>query len=249
MTLPQEPVFSLLKNHFVVGWHNIDDEDFVGSSHGYTCKESAVGTTDGAGPRNTQMFILAPDGVVLHCLPGFWHPDDLAFELKFGQVMNRLWQDDRSKAGKKSMFAAMHRRAIRTMPAAMLARSAWQGFDANNERMRLERGQRDTFYYSQDGKPTRLKPICILLHERMLARPFVPFRKFDTETFIDYGRPYYDNNMRIDGVGVTFGTEGYMKSQERMAEHAKERAKTKRRVDEYYGKKPKRRRPSSRPSK
>ena len=86
MSLPQEPTFSLLKDHFVVGWKNIDREDFVGSSHGYTCAQKAVGTTNGAGPRNTQMFVLSSDGVVLHCLPGFWHPEDLAHELRFART-------------------------------------------------------------------------------------------------------------------------------------------------------------------
>ncbi len=238
MTLPQEPVFSLLKDHFVVGWDNIAGEDYVGASHGYTCEESAVGTTNGAGPRNTQMFILSPDGIVLHCLPGFWHPDDLAFELEFARVMARLWQDKRSKQDKRALFVRMHQRAIRTAPKAMVVRSAWQGFDANHERERLEQGPRDTFYYDQDGEPAGLKPLNVLLHERMAARPFVAFKNFDTATFVDYGRPYYDNNAHIDGIGVTFGTEGYMDSQKRMAERAKKRAEVKRRAAEYEGKKP-----------
>ena len=76
-------MFPLLKSDFVVGWKNIQREDYVGASHGYTCEQPAVGTTNGAGPRNTQMFVLSPGGVVLHALPGFWHPDELAAELHF----------------------------------------------------------------------------------------------------------------------------------------------------------------------
>ena len=71
MSLSQEPAFSTLKKHFVVGWKNNQREDYVGSSHGYTCDQPAVGTTNGAGPRNMQTFVLSPDGYVLHCeVPG-----------------------------------------------------------------------------------------------------------------------------------------------------------------------------------
>jgi hypothetical protein len=64
VSLSQDPVLSLLKEHFVVGWKNINREDYVGSSHGYTCAQSAVGTTNGAGPRNMQSFVLSPDGAI-----------------------------------------------------------------------------------------------------------------------------------------------------------------------------------------
>lgn len=237
MSLPQEPVLSRLKSSFVVGWKNIRREDYVGSSHGYTCDEGAVGTTNGAGPRNTQIFVLSYDGVVLHCLPGFWHHDDLAAELDFARIVHRLWKDPRSTADKREMLTRMQRRAIRMQPPALLARSAWQGFDAHDERKRLEYGPRDTFYYDQDGKPGRMKPLSVLVYERMAARPFVPFRQFDTEAFVDYGRPYYDNNVGVTGRGASFdGSTGYMESQKRMAERRRERAERKAKVDAYYGK-------------
>lgn len=227
MSLPEEPVFSLLRDDFVVGWQNIAREDFVGSSHGYTCEDTAVGTTNGAGPRNTQIFVLSPGGVVLHCLPGFWHPDDLAHELEFSKVLHRLWQDDRPASSKRALYSRMQLAAPRAHSAAMRARSGWQGFDASHERARLEHGPRDTFFAGQDGQPAALKPIDVLVHERMAQRPFVSFQKFDTDAFIDYGRPYYDNNMGVDGFGVQFGTDGYMASQRRMAERRKEREERK----------------------
>ena len=205
----------MLKEHFVVGWKNIKDEDYVGSSHGYTCSDAAVGTTNGAGPRNTQMYMLAPDGVVLHCLPGFWHPEDLAQELRMGRELYRLWKDKRSKKDKRSMFKRIQLTAMWMQSREMRSRSGWQGFDAKNERMRLkylaDGQQRDTFYY-ENGKPTNLKPTSVLVHERMAQRPFLKISKFDTEVFIDYGRPYYDNNRG----GVSFGgSTGYMESQKR----------------------------------
>ena len=116
------------------------------------------------------------------------------------------------------MFSRMQLAALRAQPAAMTARSGWQGFDINNERKRLEYGPRDTFYYDAAGKPKGMKPLNVLVHERMAARPFVAMSRFDTEAFIDYGRPYYDNNMGVDGVGVQFGGKAFMESQKRKAE-------------------------------
>ncbi len=228
----------MLKNKFVVGWKNIRDKDYVGSSHGYTCKDSAVGTTNGAGPRNMQTFILSSNGTVLHCLPGFWHPEDLAYELEFGLVMERLFKDKRSANDKRALFARMHERAIREQSKEMIARSGWQGFDAGNERNRLKQGKRDTFYYDDEGKPTGMKPLSVLLHERMATRPFKKIGSFDTEAFIDYGRPYYDNNAGVSGMGANFGTKGYMESQKRMEARRKRRAEEKARRRAYYGSNP-----------
>jgi len=228
----------MLKNKFVVGWKNIRDKDYVGSSHGYTCKDSAVGTTNGAGPRNMQTFILSSNGTVLHCLPGFWHPEDLAYELEFALVLDRLFKDKRSAKDKRALFAKMHESAIREQSKEMLARSGWQGFDASNERNRLKQGKRDTFYYDDKGKPTGMKPLSVLLHERMAQRPFKKISNFDTEIFIDYGRPYYDNNAGVSGMGANFGTKGYMESQKRMEERRKKRAEEKARRRAYYGSTP-----------
>ena len=123
----------------------------------------------------------------------------------------------------------------------MVARSGWQGFDALNEKNRVKMGmKRDTFYYDKNGKAGRIKPTSTLMHERMAKRPFVRFSRFDTETYIDYGRPYYDNNAKIEGSGVNFGgSAGHLKSQKRMADRKKMRMAKKAKVDEYYGKKPK----------
>ena len=216
----------MLKKHFVVGWKNIWREDYVGNSHGYTTEQEAVGTTNGAGPRNMQTFVLSGDGRVLHCLPGFWHPADLAHELELARVLNRLWKDKRSLAQKKKMFSYLMLRSIREQSPAMVRRSGWQGFDAKNERDRLKMGKkRDTFFYDENGKAGRIKPTSRLMRERMAKRPFVKFSKFDTETYVDYGRPYYDNNARVSGSGVNFGgTKGYLESQKRMADRRKKRA-------------------------
>jgi hypothetical protein len=251
VSLSLDPAFSVLKDHYVVGWKNIKGEKWVGTSHGYGCDQPAVGTSNGAGPGNMQMFMLSPDGVVLHCLPGFWHPEDLEHELQMGRVLHRLWKSKSSTKAKRNMFKRIQLQTMRNLPRAMVTRSGWQGFDAANERNRLKmlkKGMtRDTFFY-KDGKPTRIKPTSTVVHERMAARPFVRFSRFDTAKFVDYGRKYYDNNKRVDKSGVAFGgSKGYLASQKRMKDRAAKRAEKKRKVDEYYGKKPKGQKSKSKP--
>lgn len=215
MSLPREPVFSLLESDFVVGWHNIIEKEYVGESFGYTCEQTSVGTSNGAGPHNVQMFVLAEDLTVLHALPGFWHPEDLAQELRFAKVLHRLWNDkSRSRQQKDELFQKLQLAEFKLHSAETTARSGWQGFDAANERRRITSGQkRDTVLTAslnaKDGKKRRkakMKPINQLVHERMAQRPFVPFGEFDTAEFADYGRVFYDNNKRVDGKGRVFQT-------------------------------------------
>lgn len=207
MTLPDPEVLALLQSEFVLGWNNIEAEGFVGLSHGYRKSDTAVGTTNGAGGRNVQLVLMAPDRTVLQVLPGFWHPDDLCRELRFGLQLNALWSDgNRSRQDKLAMFAAMQRSFLARLPAATIARSDWQSFDRREELMRLQRGERrDTAVCTWLDLPARsenggheLKPLCQLAHERMLQQPLRPFAEFDMLRFTDYGRVLYDNNAGLD---------------------------------------------------
>lgn len=154
------------------------------------------------------MFILSPDLVVLHALPGFWHPDDLARELRFAKVLGRLWEDDqRPREEKDDMFRRLQLAELRRQPAETFARSTWQGFDARVENQKLEQDPtRDTFLFDRFGNPLlgayqqpQMKPINMLVHERMAERPFVAYEDFDIEEFIDYGKLHYDNNHMDNG--------------------------------------------------
>ena len=108
MSLPNDDVLDLLKSKFVLGARNIEKDEHVGMSHGYKKTHTAVGTTNGAGGRNVQLFIIAPDSTVLHAMPGFWHPEDLAHELRFGLQAWRLWNDEaRSLEQKRDMYRRM----------------------------------------------------------------------------------------------------------------------------------------------
>ncbi len=209
MSLPDDAVYPILKSDFVLGWKNIRHEDYVGDSFGYSPSHSCVGTTNGAGAHNVQIFVLSSDLVVLHALPGFWHPEDLARELQFAKVLSRLWDDDsRSEAEKRQMFQRLQVTELRYQPAAMYARSDWQEFDKTREGAALASKDRDTFRHTDDGEVKRnphgapvLKALNVLTHERLAQRPFVKFAEFDFAAFIDYGRKFYDNNLGVSRRG------------------------------------------------
>ena len=197
---------ALLKSDFVVGWSNIRKTDYVGYSKGYSKKHCAVGTTNGSGSHNLQIFVLAPDETVIHALPGFWSPADLARELRFAQTLHRLYNDEnRDLAQKKDMYRRLQLAEVRYQPAETFALSAWQGFDSRREQQLAKTEDRDTIMSMEQlstevygGVPpqTQMKPINMLAHERMAERPFVPFSEFDVEEFIDYGLLHYDLNAR-----------------------------------------------------
>jgi hypothetical protein len=194
VTLPNEEVMALLRERFVLADRNIEDELHVGISHGYACDQSAVGTTNGAGGRNVQILVLAADETVLHALPGFWHAEDLLPELRLALELHRLHGEDRIDEPRRlALFGSLHRAHMGRYGEAAARRGAWQDFDEHYEVMRAGSGGRDTVD-SAVGGVVKLKPIPQLVHERLLARPFRPLREFGMEAFVDYGRPFYDNN-------------------------------------------------------
>lgn len=215
----------MIQTKFVAGWHNNITEKYVGESHGYTCEQTAVGTTNGAGPRNVQIFVLAADKTVIHALPGYWHPEDLASELTLALDLHAVWTDaSLTRAQKDAIFTERQLDRAANPPAALRARSRWQGFDRKNEQKRLESGiERDTFLRDAEGQvlldkqgEPAIKPVDQLVHERLAARPFVAYADFDVPVFFDYGRAYYDNNKKVDGdVGVTFMTPKRLEKRER----------------------------------
>lgn len=197
MTLPDEDVIDLLQRHFVLAARNIERDGHVGLSHGYRADQTAVGTTNGAGGRNVQLVVLATDGTVVHALPGFWHADDLVPELRLALELHALYRDEAlSMPSKLAMFTALHRSHLRRHGAAAEARGDWQGFDRAHELIRSQSEPRDTVVV--DGANRTLKSIPRLVHERLLARPFRSLAEFGMESFVDYGRPFYDNNAGVD---------------------------------------------------
>jgi hypothetical protein len=198
VTLPNEEVMELLRTKFLVGTRNIERDSHVGLSHGYACNQTAVGTTNGAGGRNVQMLVLSADETVVHALPGFWHAEDLLVELQLALEVHRLHvAEDLSPASKLAMFKVLHRSHLRRHGEGMASRSEWQGFDRAHEAQRAQTEARDTFIVARDGTKT-LKSIPQLVHDRMVARPFQRLSEFGLASFVDYGRPFYDNNEGLD---------------------------------------------------
>src|SRR6476659_10094618 len=145
VTLPNPEVMALLQDRFVVGTRNIEREQHVGLSQGYSCNQTAVGTTNGAGGRNVQILVLAADETVVHALPGFWHAEDLCNELRLGLELHQLYcDDDRPLAQKQVMLSVLHRAHLRHHGEREALRGDWQGFDRNHELDRSTREARDT---------------------------------------------------------------------------------------------------------
>ena len=202
MSLSREPVLSTLRNRFVCGYHDIVNESYAGDSGRHKPNEAAVDTTNGAGPHNIQLFVLTADGVVLHCLPGYWNASDLAFELDFAERLNRIWCDHTlSREQKNELFAKSQRNHARLHSEEMTARSKMQHFDVQVE----VKKQGDTILDKVDRESLpdeKVKTTDYLLHDRMAKRPFTPYANFDVAAFSDYGSHFYDkneSNMDEDG--------------------------------------------------
>ena len=194
VTLPNDDVIDLIGTRFILAHRNIEKDKHVGMSHGYRPNQSAVGTTNGAGPRNVQFLILAADKTVLHALPGFWHPEDLIPELQLAFEINRLYLDKQKTFSQKAkMYEMLHKTHMRRHGADAVRRGQWQGFDRRTEVQRVKHEERDTFRTLANGA-LQLKSVPAVIHDRMLARRFKKLDDFDLEAFVDYGRAFYDNN-------------------------------------------------------
>ena len=86
MSLSNASVLSVLKNQYICGYKNITGASYAGRSGKHDPAAPAVVTTNGAGPHNVQMFFLSPEGNVLHCLLGYWAPNDLLVEIRLVDV-------------------------------------------------------------------------------------------------------------------------------------------------------------------
>jgi hypothetical protein len=199
VSLSQEPAYSDLKNHFVCGYRNIIGEKYAGNSGTHGTRGNAVDTTNGAGPHNIQMFVMNPDGTVLHCLPGYWNPQDLTTELTFARQMNSLYLDNSiSPADKLTAFRSMQINHIHQHSPDMVARSKMQSFDMKHEAHRTN-SDAVKYHVVDDGSwgpgvESAFKTTDEIMHERMAKRPFLAYDKFDVGAFADYGTSTYDKH-------------------------------------------------------
>lgn len=237
MSLSQDPAYSVLKNELVCGYRDISKESYAGFSGAHRPDGNAIKTTNGAGPHNLQTFILASDGTVLHCLPGYWNPQDLVREIEFAGRLHDLWTNPSlSRTAKDQAFRSMQLAHVHEHPQAMVRRSNMQGFDKKYEaKHRLHTS--DTvnnvqlaslaLQKGQKIPAGAFKTTDVILHERMAARPFLPFNQFDVAHFVDYGRPKYDKNEDFrNGSGMLVDRNG-AKSQEMLGQVPQKKQKRK----------------------
>jgi len=201
VSLSSEPAFSILKDQFICGYHNIAGERYAGASGKHQVGANAVDTTNGAGPHNIQMFVLAADGTVLTCLPGFWNAQDLTSELALAQDLNKVWiNPNLSREQKNEAFQQMQLAHITQHSAAEQRRSRMQGFDIQYE-VAHRLASSDVFYdpsqinpATKKQNPSAVKTTDVIMHERMAQRAFVPYERFDVAAFANYGKPFYDKH-------------------------------------------------------
>lgn len=197
MSLSSDPVLSKLRSQYVCGVRDITGEPWAGVSGTHATNGQAFLAKNGAGPHNLQLFILAPDGTVLHCLPGYWDARDLAGELDLAQQLYQVYRrTDLTVEEKAAIFRSRQLAHVQAHPGAMTARSRMESFDMKYEaRKRPETSDTiTTLRFGADGKPlpSSFKTTDVIVHERMAQRPFVKYEAFDVESFSDYGRPKYD---------------------------------------------------------
>lgn len=204
MSLSSDPALSVLRDYFVCGYKDITGQPYCGVSGRHELGKQAINTTNGAGPHNLQLFVMASDGTVLHCMPGYWNSADLVQELRLAYDLNKVYQNrSLTPSAKAQTFRQMQLSHVDQHSPMMVHRSRMQGFDQKYEaqhRMYTSDTIKDAQllsanYVDKGPLPQQaFKTTDQILHERMAARPFIPYEQFDTAQFVDYGRPKYEKH-------------------------------------------------------
>lgn len=189
MTLSDEKVFPLLAERFVCGRRDIKNKErYAGASGCYKPEDAAVLTTNGAGSSNVQLVIVDPSGLVLHCLPGYWAPDDLRRQLDFVLNLQSQFEPESTEADRRDQFLLAHLERARVITARLERDSKLQDFDE-----RIERAKPDSRFKVDDKY--RLKSVAQVIHEQMARRPLLHYRDFDVGAFVAYGARFYDKRV------------------------------------------------------
>jgi len=182
---------------------------YCGMSGKHEVWGNAVNTTNGAGPHNIQIFVLNPDGTVLHCLPGYWNSDDLITELAFAQRVNSVYTSTIPESAKKQQYVQMHLAHIKEHSSQMVARSHMQGFDQmyeakkhldNNDTIANLSAVKSAMASKSRIPDSAFKTTDVIMHERDAKQPFVPYNQFDVVAFSDYGKTKYDKQEDYHNV-------------------------------------------------
>lgn len=172
---------------------------------------NAVDTTNGAGPHNIQIFMLAADGTVLNVLPGYWNPKDLVIEMNLAAQLNKVWLDKSfTRAEKDRIFQDMHIAHTLEHPPDMVLRSRMQSFDieyesrkAHSDAVRAPQVVQSWHAAGLHAPAQAFKTTDVLMHDRMAQHGFQNYENFDVARFCDYGQPRYDKHEDyIDAKGA-----------------------------------------------
>lgn len=145
--------------------------------------------------------MLAKDGTVIHCLPGYWNPNDLDRELDLADRLHRVWLDGSiTEPQKKILFAQEQVRHIQSHPHEETERSELQGFDKhfvvkNNVYDAIANRSLIPADY-HDAPKEAFKTTDVIVHERLANQPFVNYANFNIAQFVNYGSHHYDKHEK-----------------------------------------------------
>jgi len=194
---------SYLQQNFVCGTRDITGESYAGVRGRHEVNGKAIVTTNGAGPHNIQMFMLAADGTVLHVLPGYWAPADILPEMELAKKLNQVWMSNYSLNQKRQEFYRLQLAHASAHSSETRLRSEMQSFDKKYE-AKHNLHTSDTILNpalaaacltkGMQAPEGAFKTTDVIMHERMARRPFVPYTQFDVVAFSNYGKPFYDKH-------------------------------------------------------
>lgn len=193
MTLSHPKVIKLLKTSFVSGWTNIKGKrSYSGTSNTHHPHYRAVSTSNCAGHHNVQMFFMTPGGRVVHCLPGFWTPGAFLAEAQLAIKLARLFADPkRTIVEKNRQYLDLQLKHALKHSSNLRCASKLQSFDA----WELRRKGNSDFQRKAGFTKAGMKFADQVVHERMAARPFLPFEKFQVASFVAMGTKNFDAHL------------------------------------------------------
>ncbi len=197
VTLSDDRVIKDLKKNFVVVRKNIAGKtSYAGTSNTHLPTYAAMCVNNSSGHHNVQMFIMTQDGRVLHCLPGFWHPDHLIAEMGLAKNLGKLYyKKGISTAKRNELFLNMHLEQALKNDKRMRNSSKLQGFDAN----KMKKKEGSDFKRTEGFIKGKLKTADQVMHERMAALPFIKFERFNVKKYIDMGLKRYKYDYGVPG--------------------------------------------------
>ena len=149
-----------------------------------------------SGGRNIQMYFMTPNGRVVHCLPGFWSAEDFYTQAGFAVKLGMLARTKRlSNADRNEKFLDMHLQKAHGHNYGLVEGAQLQGFDVKYVKNNTSDFTRGNKGFVKGG----VKLVDQVVHERMAARPFVPFEKFDAHEFTKLGIKRYKYDFGLAG--------------------------------------------------